>query len=388
MMIQRYQQERFNFLVHHFPIVGILGSRQIGKTTLSKKVSTFTNKEVIYIDLESPADANKLLYAEDFFNLNSNKTIIIDEVQLQPSLFSILRPLVDKKKQIAQFILLGSVSPNIIKGASEALTGRIAYLYLSGLNLKEVPIEEQNALWLKGGYPEAFLTKSLTFNKEWLDSYIDNYIKRELPQLGLNTTNENIRRFWTMIAHNNGMLWNTSHYSKSLKLDNKTIDRYVDFMEGAFLLNRLLPFYSNGNKRLVKSSKIYMKDSGILHRLLRINNIEELYGTTHIGNSWEGFAFEQIKQLKNSDIDLYFYRTQHGAEVDLVFVRGQTPIATAEIKLSNAPEISRGNTQSIMDLGTRKNYVITPASDDYRLNENWHVCSLSTFIKEYLLDIK
>jgi predicted AAA+ superfamily ATPase len=387
-MIQRYQQERFNFLVNHFPIVGILGSRQIGKTTLSKEVSTFTNKEVIYIDLESPADANKLLYAEDFFNLNSNKTIIIDEVQLQPSLFSILRPLVDKKKQIAQFILLGSVSPNIIKGASEALTGRIVYLYLSGLNLKEVPIEEQNALWLKGGYPEAFLTKSPTFNKEWLDSYIDNYIKRELPQLGLNTTNENIRRFWTMIAHNNGMLWNTSHYSKSLKLDNKTIDRYVDFMEGAFLLNRLLPFYSNGNKRLVKSSKIYIKDSGILHRLLRINNIEELYGTTHIGNSWEGFAFEQIKQLKNSDIDLYFYRTQHGAEVDLVFVRGQTPIATAEIKLSNAPEISRGNTQSIMDLGTRKNYVITPASDDYRLNENWHVCSLSTFIKEYLLDIK
>lgn len=386
-MINRLKDTDFVQLLSYFPVVGIVGSRQVGKTTLSGKLSSLINKECIYLDLESPEDLQKLSYPEDYLNQRIDKCIIIDEIQIKAELFTILRPIIDKNREAARFVILGSASPTIIRNASEALTGRIAYIELGGLNLKEVGDEKMNKLWFRGGYPNSFLSPNNELSKIWLDNYIENYIKRELPQLGLNTSTEKIRKFWRMIAHSHGKLWNTASFARALKVDNKTIDHYRDFLEGAFLINVLEPFHYNIKKRMVKSPKVYIKDSGILHRLNRISNQEDLSATTLIGDSWEGFVQEQIKQLKNAEIDLYFFRTQHGAEIDIVFAKSMKAIATAEIKLTNAPKTNKGLMESIKTLETNKNYIITPNSEDYLIKENVRVCSLMTFINEYLPEI-
>ncbi len=384
-MITRIKNAEFEELLSYFPVVGVLGSRQIGKTTLSKKISTLINKECVFIDLEKPSDVQKLTYPERFFLDREDKCVIIDEIQLKPDLFTLLRPVIDNKREPARFIILGSASPSLIRGASESLAGRIAYIELGGFNLKEV--SEMNTLWFRGGYPDSYLAPTDQISLTWIDNYIENYIKRELPQLGLNTSTENIRKFWRMVAHSNGCVWNTASYARALKLDNKTIDHYRDFLEGAFLLNVLEPFYHNIKKRMVKSPKVYIKDSGVLHRLNRIRDKEDLDATLLIGSSWEGFVIEQIKQLKENDVDLYYYRTQHGAEIDIVFAKSLKPVATVEIKLTNAPKTSKGLIESIKTLGTDKNYIVTPNSDDYLIKENVRVCSLNTFINEYLPEL-
>jgi len=386
-MLNRLKDKDFVQLLSYFPVVGIVGSRQIGKTTISKKISSFIDKECIYIDLESPEDLQKIKYAEGFFNERLDKCIIIDEIQIRPELFSLLRPIIDKKREAARFVILGSASPTLIRNASESLTGRIAYIELGGFNLKEIDKDEMNKLWFRGGYPDSFLSPTDDLSKIWLDNYIENYIKRELPQLGLNTSTENIRKFWRMIAHNHGGIWNTASFARALKVDNKTIDHYRDFLEGAFLINVLEPFYHNIKKRMVKSPKVYIKDTGILHRLNRIADKDELYATTLIGDSWEGFVVEQIKQIKNTEIDIYFFRTQHGAEIDIVFAKSMKAIATAEIKFTNAPKTNKGLMESIKTLATEKNYIITPTSDNYLIKENVRVCSLNTFLNEYLPEI-
>lgn len=387
-MITRLKDKEFMQLLSYFPVVGIVGSRQIGKTTISKKISSFIDKYCVYIDLESPEDLQKIAFAEGFFNERLDKCIIIDEIQIRPELFALLRPIIDKKREPARFVILGSASPTLIRNASESLTGRIAYIELGGLNLKEVRSDEMNKLWFRGGYPDSFLSPTDNLSLIWLDNYIENYIKRELPQLGLNTSTENIRKFWRMIAHQNGSIWNTASYARAIKVDNKTIDHYRDFLEGAFLINVLEPFYHNIKKRMVKSPKVYIKDSGILHRLNRISDKENLYSTTLIGDSWEGFVIEQIKQIKNADVDIYFFRTQHGAEIDIVFAKSMTAIATAEIKFTNAPKTTKGLIESIKTLETENNYIITPSSDDYLIKENVRVCSLNTFLNEYIEEIK
>ncbi len=390
-MIKRKLLSEIILSLQHFPVVAIMGQRQVGKTTLAKQLFEHLNRKILYLDLELPSDSIKLKNAELFFKHNTDKLIIIDEVQRDKSLFPILRSMVDKTNSVGQFLILGSASPELIRNSSETLAGRIVYHRLFPFNITEIPDNiNQNELWIKGGFPKMILTDNQTINQLWMSSFVDTYLNRDLLQLGLNASPKAIYRLWTMLAHINGQLLNVSTLSKSLALSSPTVKRYIDFLEEAFLVQTLLPYIFNISKRLIKSPKIYLTDTGILHHLLRIRNLEELSGNPIIGSSWETFVINQIISCKPKDVDMFFYRTQHGAELDLVFVKGISIVATAEIKYSNSPNLTKGNMQAINDLQAPVNYVITPSSDDFYFKENIRILSAQKFISVFtkILNLK
>ena len=242
----------------------------------------------------------------------------------------------------------------------------------------------QNDLWVKGGFPSVLFAKNDDLARRWMENFISTYLNRDLLQLGLNASPKTIRNLWTMMAHLNGQLFNATTLGNSLGLSSPTVKRYVDFLEEAFLLKSLHPFSWNMPKRLVKTPKVYLTDTGILHHLSGITDLNNLSGNPLIGNSWESFVVNQIMVLKKNPIDLYFYRTHQGTEVDLVFTRGLQVVATAEIKYSNSPQLTKGNFQAFEDLNAPMNYVITPSSDDYLFKERIRICSLKAFVTNYL----
>lgn len=371
----------------YFPVVSIIGPRQVGKTTLAKQIIADSQIPSIYLDLERTSDIFKLENAELFLSQHKDKLVVIDEVQRKKDLYPLLRSLVDESNKPGQFLLLGSASPELIRHSSESLAGRIAYHRLHPIDIIEAPENiSQNDLWLKGGFPKALLAHNENAAQEWMENFINTYLNRDLLQLGLNASPTVIRNLWSMMAHLNGQLLNATSIGKSLGLSTPTVKRYIDFLEEAFLLKSLHPFSWNMQKRLVKTPKIYLTDTGILHQLTGITDFINLAGNPIIGSSWESFVINQIDALKKKRIDLFFYRTHHGAEVDLVFTKGLTIVATAEIKYSNAPKLSKGNYIAFEDLKAPVNYVITPSSDDYFMEENVKVCSLKTFVTNYLWD--
>ena len=368
-----------------FPVVALIGPRQVGKTTLAKLIMSALEKPTLYLDLELQSDLFKLNDAELFFLQHTEKLIIIDEVQNKIDLYPLLRALVDQTRRPGQFLLLGSASPELIRHSSESLAGRIAYHQLHPVDLTEVPDDiSQNDLWVRGGFPKVLLAKNDDLAQQWLENFISTYLNRDLLQLGLSASPKIIRNLWTMMAHLNGHLLNATALSNSLGVTMPTVKRYVDFLEDAFLLKSLHPFSWNMKKRLVKASKVYLTDTGVLHHLVRVKDFNDLSGNPILGSSWESFVFNQILALKNSQIDLYFYRTHQGTEMDLVFTRGLNVIATAEIKYSNSPQLTKGNFQAIEDLNSPNNFIITPSSDDYLFKEHLRVCSLKAFILNYL----
>lgn len=385
MLISRNIVPEFTASLGYFPVVALIGPRQVGKTTLAKMLIKKVNRPTLYLDLELQSDLNKLNDAELFLSYHADKLVIIDEVQHKKELYPLLRALVDKTGKPGQFLLLGSASPELIRHSSESLAGRIIYHELYPFNIQELSEEVQlNDLWLKGGFPKALFAPNANFKRKWLNSFVDTYLNRDLLQLGLNVSPTVIRNLWNMMAHLNGQLFNASSIAKSLGVTVPTIKRYVNFLEEAFLLQSLHPFHYNMQKRLVKSPKIYLSDTGILHFLLGINNFNELTGSPAIGNSWESFVINQVLSAKKEELGIHFYRTHHGAEVDIVFTKGLKAVATAEIKYSNSPKLSKGNFIAIDDLNTTNNFVITPSSDDYFVKTNIRVCSIKTFIREYL----
>ena len=368
-----------------FPVVAIIGPRQVGKTTLAKQIISESEKPTLYLDLELQSDLFKLNDAELFLSQQSEKLIIIDEVQYKKDLYPLLRALVDRTGESGQYLLLGSASPELIKHSSESLAGRIAYHQLHPFDLKEIPADiSQNDLWIKGGFPNMLFAKNDQLARRWMENFISTYLNRDLLQLGLNASPKIIRNLWTMMAHVNGQLFNATTLGNSLGVSTPTIKRYVDFLEEAFLLISLQPFSWNMTKRLVKTPKVYLTDTGIFHHLIGVTDFDSLSGNPIIGNSWESFVLNQVYALKNNQIDLYFYRTHHGSEVDLVFTNGLKVAATAEIKYSNSPQLSKGNFLAFEDLNAPINFVITPSSDDYMLKENIRICSLKAFIESYL----
>lgn len=372
-----------------FPITGIIGSRQVGKTTLAKQIIPLIAKEVIYLDLESISDYQKLDNPELYLDQHYEKCVIIDEVQNKPDLFPVLRSIIDRDRKPGRFIILGSASPEMLRQSSESLAGRISYIQLHPLNLKEIlDYYKIYNHWFIGGFPLAIINSDFEMSKQWLNDFISSYIQRDLPTLGLAANPILIRRLWTMLAHLNGHLINYSDIGRSLQISSPTIKTYIDFFESSFLVRRLQPFFINIKKRMVKSPKIYLTDTGILHRLLNIADFESLQAYPLIGNSWESYAINQIDALLNANLELYYYRTKDGSELDLVFVKSLKPIATAEIKYTSSPSLSAGNTRAINTLGTENNYIITPASDDYLARENVRVCSLPEFINKYLPEMK
>ncbi|MBU2650699.1 MAG: ATP-binding protein [Bacteroidetes bacterium] len=385
-MIERSLQSRILKLLEHFPAVAIVGPRQIGKTTLAKSLISSIAKETIYLDLELPLDANILSNPQVFFQNNPDKCIILDEIQRIPELFPVIRAVIDQHRVPGRFIILGSASPELLKQSSETLAGRIVYTELSGLLVNEVnEIQKTNELWIKGGFPEPFLMNDQEFISEWHHSFLLTYFERDLPLLGLKTDTSLLRRLLQMLAYNQGMLLNLANYSKSLGISSPTISRYIDFFENAFIIRLLQPWHLNIRKRLVKSPKTYLRDSGILHHLFGIQSYNKILGHPVLGYSWEGFVIEQIINASRPGISFSFYRTAEGAECDLVLSRGMEILACVEVKFTDAPKTTRSLTTAIQDLQSENNFIIVPDTPEpYILKENVTVCNLWQFVRNYL----
>lgn len=374
-----------------FPAVAILGPRQVGKTTLAKSISNNMKKKVMYVDLERKSQYdNLLLNAEQYLEAYQDNCVILDEIQRIPELFPLLRSLIDEKRVPARFIITSSASPDLIRGASESLAGRISYYYLQPIGLHELPgtISLQQH-WLRGGFPQHLTLRNNTIRAEWMNAFITTYIERDLPFLfDVKFSSVTMRKLWTMLAHLQGTILNAENLGRSLDITGTTLKRYLDYLEGAFIITRLQPFYVNLGKRLVKSPKLYINDTGVLHFLLNIFDKKELVSHPVLGASWETYVLSQINYAKNNRIDTYFYRTQVGAECDVVLSRGHVVKACIEIKYSSSPTLSKGFYQSISDLQCTHNFVIIPDEVDYLFTKNIRIVGLKNFIDKYLSKIK
>lgn len=382
-MIKRFAQNKILKLLKSFPCVALIGPRQVGKTTLAMEIQKSLKSESIYLDLELTSDFNKLLDAETFLAQNQSKTIIIDEVQRKKDLFPLLRALIDKNRRPGRFILLGSASPDLLRDSSESLAGRIAYVELSTFIINEI---EQNysieQLWVKGGFPDAFLEKVSW--QDWMNNFISTYLEKDLPALGFPADRLTAQRLWTMIAHNHGYLINYSEFSKSLEVSVPTVKKYINFLESAFLVRQLPSYYFNIKKRIVKSPKVYIRDSGILHHLLGLENLNQILGYPKMGASWEGFIIEQIAAFLPDYLRIYFYRTRDGSELDLVIEKGGYPYIAIEIKYGSDVRPTKGNTEAIKMLKTKHNFVIIKDDENYLLSNGFRVCGIKLFLNQYL----
>ncbi len=392
-MIRRFKINEIGVLLKQFPVVAIIGPRQCGKTTLTKMEVLKLKKTGLYFDLESPKDISKFYDAEFFLESISSEVecIVIDEVQRMPELFSILRSLVDQNKQKGKFVLLGSASPELVKGVSESLAGRIAYCEISPLNIIELykNKEDLNKLWFRGGFPDAWLCETDEDWFRWMDNFFRTFIERDLNTLfGVSFSASLMYKLWRMLAHNHGQMLNSQSLAKGLDVSPTTVNRYIDFLEGAFMVRKLPAYFTNAKKRLIKSPKIYIRDSGLLNYLLDITKEKDIHFHSNVGNSWEGYALEQILQHLPNFIKPFYYRTHDGSEMDLVLVRGITPIACIELKTTNNPSVTRGFYESIKDLKCDTNFVITPFQEvSYKLNNNSSVCGLIDFITNDLMKL-
>ena len=339
-----------------FSVVSIIGPRQVGKTTLAKTIMAGASKPTLYLDLELQSDLNKLDDAELFFSYHTDKLVVVDEVQNKKELYPLLRALVDKTGEPGQFLLLGPASPELIRHSSESLAGRIAYHQLFPFDLTEIPESvTQNDLWMKGGFPKSLFAPGKDLSQKWMENFVSTYLNRDLLQLGLSASPTTIRNLWSMMAYLNGQLFNATNLANSLDVTTPTVKRYIDFLEEAFLLKSLHPLSWNMKKRLVKSPKIYLTDTGILHYLTGITDFNSLTGNPIIGSSWETFVVNQLLALKPNQTDLYLPHHQ-GIEVDLVFTKGLwLPLPKSNIP---TPATEQREYLAFDDLNAPINYVI------------------------------
>ena len=384
-MITRIIEQDYRTSLNAFPVTGIIGPRQVGKTTMVKHWKG--SQDMLYLDLERNSDLNKLSDPELFLTQHINKTVILDEVQHMPELFPLLRALVDDHRRPGRFVILGSASPALLRQSSESLAGRINYLEMFPFSLLEIKeqISLQN-LWLYGGFPEPALSGKPAFIQTWYRNFIQSYVQRDLPMYGLPADPKVTRQLLQMIASANGSVLNYSNFAKSLGLTMPTIKTYISFLSSAFLVTLLPPWYTNIKKRLIKSPKIYIRDSGMLHYLSGIVTYDALLGNILAGNSWEGFVMSQIATVLNSDDEMYYYRTQDGSEIDLLVRRNNRWLVAAEIKLTNAPSLSKGTYIAMDDLGIEKLHVITPGADTYPIAKNIEVTNLTQLL-EHLVKV-
>ncbi|MFN0047571.1 MAG: ATP-binding protein [Cytophagales bacterium] len=370
-----------------FPVLVLVGPRQVGKTTLAKQYAEQNNIDYIYLDLERPSDVEKLKDAERYLSENADSLIIIDEVQRMPALFSLLRSLVDENPRPNRFILLGSASPHIVKGISETLAGRSYLLELypfNWLEIKDAIAFEKH--FFNGGFPKAALTASPKMVSLWLKGFIQTYLERDLPMLDTPATPATLGRLWRFVASQNGQLTNFTAIGNAMGLTYNTIKKYLDFMEGAFLITQLLPYIPNSTKKLVKAPKVYIRDTGILHSLLDIKDYNQLYSHIVVGSSWETYVLAQLRANLSDEYVFYFYRTHAGAEIDLIVTKAEMAVATIEIKFSMSPSLTKGYYSALEDIGVAKNYVIVPGNADYPIKDNARVVGIVTFLEKYLAE--
>ena len=372
-----------------FPVVAIVGPRQAGKTTLAQNLHIPGGKEVLYLDLEWEEDRAKLAEAGTYLLQHEDKCVIIDEVQIMPQLFAMLRSLVDKKREPARFILLGSASPELLRNSAESLAGRIAYHELTPFSLTEIwapGILRQH--WFRGGFPDAFLAPDDERAKSWLTQFSTTFVERDLAQvIGKDANPANVLRFIRMLGHLQGQILNISELSNSLNLASQTVSRYLDLLEGSFLTRRLEPYFANVGKRLTKTPKFYYRDSGFYHAVARMRDREDLYANPAVGASWEGYVIEQIYRIAGKQSEYFFYRTSAGAEVDLLLLTPRSEKVCIEIKYANAPNISRGFYNSLDDLKPEHRFVITPDSEPYRRSDGISIINIYDFLSGTLPEI-
>lgn len=383
-MIIRQKLQIIRELLENFPAVALLGPRQVGKTTLALEISK--EYKSIYLDLESFEDRAKIENAVYYFENHKDKLIILDEVQRIPNIFQTLRGVIDQRKRagqkVSQFLLLGSASTDLLKQSGESLAGRIAYTELSPINITEYP-NDIDTLWVRGGFPDSLLATNIKQSVSWRQNFIRTYLERDIPQLRPRIPAETLRRFWTMLAHLQGNPLNASNIAASLGVDGKTVMKYLDLMVDLMLVRRLEPLHKNIRKRLVKSPKIYVRDTGLLHTLLGITDKEQLLSHPIIGMSWEGFIVENILNMLDSNNDkAYFYKTSSDNEIDLILERSNGDIIGVEIKRTLTPKITKGVKLASQDLQTTKNFIIYPGAERFSIAENTEAIGLNDFIQE------
>ena len=363
----------------HSPAVALLGARQVGKTTIAGMIIDKLPQSV-YLDLERPADLNKLTDAEAYFQHFSNLMICLDEIQRVPELFSVLRGVIDRNRRNGQFLILGSASRDLIRQSSESLAGRISYLEITPFNQQEASLAGLEDHWLMGGYPRSILSQDTEISIQWREDYIRTFLERDIPQLGFRLPANTIGRFWRMLAHSSGQVLNASKLAGSMGVSSHTIRNYIDLLEQTFMVRVLAPYSGNIKKRLIKSPKVYIRDSGILHALLNIETMQDLFSHPIYGASYEGYVIENIlSRLPRWQSS--FYRTSNGAEIDLILTKGMQKIAV-EIKASTNPKISSQFWNSIKTVKPDQTVLIAPVDKEYPISDQAMVMPLDVFLKQ------
>lgn len=385
-MIKRWIEEKVQKAIACNPAVVLLGPRQVGKTTLARMITK--RMDSIYLDLESPGDLLKLQDPISFLSLHKDKLIVLDEIQRLPDIFMILRGIIDRNREqgrpAAQFLLLGSASMDLLRQSSESLAGRISYIEMSGLNLLEVSAEEDNLrkLWFRGGFPNSYQANESTLALDWLEDLIRTYLERDIPQMGFRVPATRLRRLWTMLAHLQGEPVNYSKLGSNLEIDGKTVGHYIDILTDLLLIRRLEPWHVNVKKRLVKSPRFYVRDSGVLNRLLGIDNYDMLLSNPILGKSWEGFVIENIHSVLPRRAETYFYRTAAGAEIDLVVKMPSSEVWAIEIKHGVAPRLSKNFNQTSKDVGADRKYIVYGGEDEFPISDDTTVLSLRNLMSK------
>ena len=389
-MITRRLEEKVIKTLQRSPAVALTGPRQVGKTTLSLDLSEKIAS--VYLDLEDRLDLQKVSNLNAFHIENNDKLIILDEIQRLPEIFPSLRGIIDRERRkgnrTQQFLFLGSASIDLLQQSSESLAGRIAYLelfpidWLEYLGSQSSDTSTLNTLWVRGGFPESLLAGSAEDSFDWRKDFIKTYLERDVPQLGGRIPAETLERFWTMLAHNQGATLNAAQLAKNLEVSGTTVGRYLDLMVDLLLVRRLKPWTYNVGKRLVRSPKVYVRDSGITHALLNIPRINDLLGHPVVGGSWEGFVIENILAVLPSGVQPYYYRTTGGAELDLVLEFRASERWAIEIKRSAAPSLSKGFHIACEDIKAVRKYVVYSGQDTFSIGQDVKAISLADLMRE------
>lgn len=370
--------------IQHSPAVALLGPRQVGKTTLALEAAQTIPS--IYLDLESERDLGKLAQPELYLAGHLDKLVILDEVHRLPGLFPMLRGLIDQArrsgKRAGQYLLLGSASLDLLQQSGETLAGRIAYLELGPFNIAETGASQADALWLRGGFPESLTAPGDARSLRWRQNFIRAYLERDIPQFGPRIPAETLRRFWTMLAHHQGGLLNVAQLARNIGADVKTARGYIDLLCDLLLVRRLMPWHANMGKRLVKSPKVYVRDSGLVHALLDIETREALLGHPVVGASWEGFVIENLLSCAPASVQSFFYRSSGGAEVDLLLAWPSGELWAIEVKRSLSPKVERGFHAACDDLKPSRKLVVYPGNEAFPLDNDVQAVTLSGLCAE------